>query len=68
MTVRQPKPACGMVEAFRGLRPPAQERQFGRPCKDSATNMPNSIPSPLRSEILGLKPNGIGEVSKDGLG
>lgn len=68
MTVRQPKPACGMVEAFRGLRTPAQERQFGRPCKDSATNMPNSMPSPLRPEILGLKPNGIGEVSKDGLG
>lgn len=68
MTVRQPKPACGMVEAFRGLRTPAQERQFGRPIQDHATKMPNSRQSPLRPEILGLRPNGIGEVSREGLG
>ena len=30
--------------------------------------MPNSAPSPLRSEILGLMPNGIGAVSSTALG
>jgi aspartate/methionine/tyrosine aminotransferase len=50
------------------LHDPAQERQFVASSQDRATFMPNSSPSPIRPEILGLKPNGIGEVSSGGLG
>lgn len=68
MTAGQPKPACGMVEAFRGLRRYTQERQFGRVIRDCATFMPKTTFSPIRPEIEGLRPNGIGEVSSLGLG
>ena len=68
MTAGQPKPACGMVEACRGLHQKAQERQPRQNSMERATKMPKSSTFPFRPEILGLKPNGIGEVSSLGLG
>ena len=68
MTAGQPKPACGMVEACRGLRPAMQGRHPRARPLTCATKMPKTTPNPIRPEILGLLPNGIGEVSSLGLG